>query len=105
MLPSNGHRSRGYALPGIDVESQWPATSRSWNIAGSHEHDADSGSVEASHGWLAGLLQPLCTFLLFALVKCIMCSVATHDFIVLESPCAVLNVLEWGVQVSSFSCF
>lgn len=57
MLPANGNpvgERRGYAVPGIDVESQWPATSRSWNVAGTHDSDADSGSVEASHGWLAG---------------------------------------------------
>ncbi len=43
-----------YALPGIDVESQWPATSQSWNNGSARDHDADNGSVEASHGWLAG---------------------------------------------------
>ncbi|CAL8470856.1 g10398 [Coccomyxa elongata] len=45
---------RGYALPGIDVESQWPVTSRSWNNGSAR--DADNDSVEASHGWLAGVI-------------------------------------------------
>lgn len=73
-------------MAGIDVESQWPATSwgrPTWSPLGQHngENEGDGEAVETSHTWLAGTPVSFVYVILFSqgTVKQLNCVIIVED--------------------------